>query len=54
MHDHSVEGDFRECQFGTNRFLFLSFNVIQSIPRVKHIDYVLLLFLFSSFYSFKK
>jgi hypothetical protein len=50
MHDHSVEGDFRECQFGTNCFLFLSFNVIQSIPRVKYIDYVLLLLGFFPFF----
>jgi hypothetical protein len=27
-HDHSVEGDFGECQFCTNCFVFLSFNVI--------------------------
>jgi hypothetical protein len=31
-HDHSVEDHFGECPFGTNRFIFLSFNVIQSIP----------------------
>jgi hypothetical protein len=30
-HDHSVEGGFGECQFCTNRFVFLSLNVIQSI-----------------------
>jgi hypothetical protein len=31
-HDHSVEGDFGECQFCTNRFVIPSVDVIQSIP----------------------
>jgi hypothetical protein len=38
-HDHSVEGDVGECQFCTNRFVFLSFNVIH--PHVKYFDDVL-------------
>jgi hypothetical protein len=28
----SVEGDFGEWQFCANRFIFLSFNAMQSIP----------------------
>jgi hypothetical protein len=28
----SIEGDFGEWQFCTHRFIFLSFNAMQSIP----------------------
>ena len=50
-HDHSVEIDFGKCQFCTNRFVFLSFNVIKNYPHVKYVDYVLLFF--HNLYSFK-
>ena len=31
-HNHFVRGDFGECQLCTNRFVFISVNVMQGIP----------------------